>query len=395
MSPGARLARNLPVLYATRLLYQMHFLTAVLIPFFRDWGGLSLGEILLMNAWFFSWVSALEVPTGGVADRFGRKASILLGYAFGALGVAIYVSVPRFEVFLLAEFVVALGTALASGADEALVYDSLAATGRTAEAARVFAHAQSFRLAGLVIGPIGGSFLNQWLGLRATVACQVIPMALAAVVGLALTEPPRSERARTQVTWRQILREGAGHVWATPALRVLALDMIAVNAVSFLAIWLYQPLLEAAGVPVRWFGAVHVGLSSVQIVVLQTAGRLQSALGSRLRMLRLFPALAGAAYLGLALARSPWAVIPLILCVFGFGLSRAPLLSADLNRHIPSERRATALSAISMGSRLAITLGDCAAALGTRFSLHGTVLAAGAALLALAATSRVKQEHLV
>jgi MFS family permease len=394
MSEARLLARNLPVLYATRFLYQVHFLAAVLIPFFRDWGGLSLGEILLLNAWFFLWVSALEVPTGGVADRFGRKASVLLGYAFGALGVAIYVSVPRFPVFLLAELVVALGTALASGADEALIYDSLAATGRTSEAARVFAHAQSFRLAGLVVGPIGGSFLNQWLGLRATVACQVIPMALAAVVGLALREPPRTERGRSPVTWGEVLREGAGHVWASPALRVLALDMIAVNAISFLAIWLYQPVLEAAGVPVRWFGAVHVGLSSVQIVVLQVAGRLQSALGSRRRLLRLFPALAGAAYLGLALARSPVAVVPLLLCVFGFGLSRAPLLSADLNRHIPSERRATTLSAISMGSRLAITLGDSLAALGTRCSLHGTVAAAGLALLALAASSRVRDEHL-
>ncbi len=390
----ARLARNVPLVYATRLLYQTHFLAAVLIPFFRDWGGIDLGRILLLNAWFFFWVSAFEVPTGGVADRFGRKTSAAIGYALGALGVAIYVSMPRFEIFLLAEVVIALGTALTSGADEALVYDSLVACGRGGEASRVFAHAQSWRLGGIVIGALGGSLLNELVGLRATVACQVIPMAAAAIVGLALVEPPRSgERARAHVTWLQILREGVGHVRATPALRVLALDMIAVNALAFLGIWLYQPLLEAAGVPVRWFGSVHVGLSLVQIGLLQSAARLESALGSRRALLRLLPAVAGVAFVALGFARSPWAVIPLLLMVFGLGLSRAPLMSADLNRHIPSERRATALSAISMGSRLAIALADGAAALGTRFSLHGSVLVAGLALMALAATTRVKDVH--
>jgi hypothetical protein len=70
-----------------RLLFWTHFVSAIRVPFFRDWGGLDLGQILLLNAWFMFWNCVLEVPTGAVADRFGRRASLLLGLAVGALSI--------------------------------------------------------------------------------------------------------------------------------------------------------------------------------------------------------------------------------------------------------------------------------------------------------------------
>ena len=46
-----------------------------------------------------------------------------------------------------------------------------------------------------------------------------------------------------------LLREGLGLVLASRALRRIALDLVSVGALSFLVIWLYQPLLERAGIP--------------------------------------------------------------------------------------------------------------------------------------------------
>jgi hypothetical protein len=86
--------------------------------------------------------------------------------------------------------------------------------------------------------------------------------------------------------------------------------------------------------------------------------------------------------------RSPWAVVPLVIAVEGFGLARAPLMQAELNAEIPSERRATVLSGVSMLRTGAIVLANGAAGLGTRASLHATVLVAGAAMLALAVVFR-------
>lgn len=147
--PTSPFAANIPRLCVIRLLFWMHFMSAVIVPFFRDWGGIELSTILFLNGWFMAWNFLLEVPTGTIADRFSRKTSIVLGLALGAVAMAIYVSAPRLEVFLLAEVVGAFAYTLLSGADEALIYDSLEADGRTGDAERVFARIESFKLTGL------------------------------------------------------------------------------------------------------------------------------------------------------------------------------------------------------------------------------------------------------
>ena len=98
--------------------------------------------------------------------------------------------------------------------------------------------------------------------------------------------------------------------------------------------------------------------------------------------------------MGLGVAGSPWAVVPLIVLVGGFGLARATLFAAALNRHIPSERRATVLSTISMLRTLGIVVGNSLGALAVGLSLHGTALGAGLAILLGSALARTREEHL-
>jgi MFS family permease len=364
------------------------------VPFFRDWGGLELGEILLLNAWFMFWNTVLEVPTGVVADRFGRRVSLLLGLAIGALGTLIYVTAPRLEVFLVAEVAMALSYALISGADEALLYDSLLASGRESEALRWMARLESAQKLGIAVGALGGAALAQWLSLRAIVALQAVPVALSVVVALALVEAPTHERASGSHSLWRVAREGLGLVLGRPPLRRLALDFVSVGAVAFLVIWLYQPLLESAGVPIAGFGLVHVALSLGQVAVLQSAGRLELLFGSRRALLLACALLAGLGWLGLGVASSPAAVVALVVLVASFGLARGPLLGASFHRHIPSERRATAISGISMLRKLAIVCVNLVASQATRASLSGTALGIGAALLVLAFAARARPEHL-
>ena len=61
-------ANNIWKLYAVRLIFWMHFISAVLIPFYRDWGSISFTQIFFLNAWFMLCNFFLEVPTGTIAD---------------------------------------------------------------------------------------------------------------------------------------------------------------------------------------------------------------------------------------------------------------------------------------------------------------------------------------
>ena len=83
-------AFNLPKLFAIRLLFWMHFFAAVLVPFFTDWGGITLQQVFFLNAWFFLCSFLFEVPTGAVADFLGRKWSLALGSAVAVSGLLLY-----------------------------------------------------------------------------------------------------------------------------------------------------------------------------------------------------------------------------------------------------------------------------------------------------------------
>ena len=74
------------------------------------------------------WIFVLEIPTGVVADKYGRKTSIILGGLFSAISISIFGFINNYWAFFLAEFIGALGFALLSGADKALIYDSLIQT---------------------------------------------------------------------------------------------------------------------------------------------------------------------------------------------------------------------------------------------------------------------------
>ncbi len=87
--------------------------------------GLSLFEINLVNGIFMSARFLLEVPTGALADLYGRKRSVLWGTAISASGFLLYSRAGGFWSAVAAELTVALGGALVSGALGALVFDSL------------------------------------------------------------------------------------------------------------------------------------------------------------------------------------------------------------------------------------------------------------------------------
>jgi MFS family permease len=389
----ARFASNVPKLYVIHYCFWLHTISAVLIPFFRDWGGVPLERILLLNAWFMTWNFLLEVPTGTVADRFGRKVSLGLGCAAGAVAPLIYTVAPRIEMFLLGEVVFALAFTLNSGAHEALLYDSL---DDRAAAPRAFARLESWKLAGIVTGALVGSLLATSLGLRATVAAQAIPVTLGALVVATLREPPRQgPLGAPRPSYLETLRDGVRHFADDAALRPLAFDAVAIGALSFLVIWLYQPLLEAAGVGLAAFGSVHVALTLGQIVVLGNLGRLGALFGTRRGLLRGFAVIAGTSFLGLGLVREPAAaVVVLIVLAVSFGQARMPVLTSAMNLHIPSAHRATVLSVVSGLRKLAVVLANGAASFGVRYSVHATLLALGAGILAATALSRVREEHL-
>ncbi|MXY85436.1 MAG: MFS transporter, partial [Chloroflexi bacterium] len=79
MSRPERYARNIPIYYLFQFATGFLIWVPVWIIFLQDERGLSLTQVGLMEAVFWSCMMLFEVPTGAIADRFGRRTSLALG----------------------------------------------------------------------------------------------------------------------------------------------------------------------------------------------------------------------------------------------------------------------------------------------------------------------------
>jgi MFS family permease len=99
--------------------------------------GLSDAEISVLFALWSAVGIVAEVPSGALADRFGRRPSLAVGALVQAVGYASWVVFPGFLGFAVGFVAWGLGSALASGAQEALLHDGLASVGAAEHYARV------------------------------------------------------------------------------------------------------------------------------------------------------------------------------------------------------------------------------------------------------------------
>ncbi len=151
--------------------------------------GLSLTEIGLLEGIFHITSFGMEVPTGAVADIFGRKASRIAGRFFSLASAVMMIYSNSFLLFALAFVFSALSYNLESGAGDALVYDSLKYVGMENKYMRILgkqeAIFQATSILSLVIGGWIGSF-DYFLGYSITAAICVLNL----IFCFSFVEPP-------------------------------------------------------------------------------------------------------------------------------------------------------------------------------------------------------------
>ena len=100
----------------------------IIILFFQE-HGLSLTQIMTLQAIYSFSVALFEIPSGYIADLFGRKQKIILSTVFSFAGYLVFSFYSGFYAFAIAQILVGIGGSLMSGSDSALLYDTLLETG--------------------------------------------------------------------------------------------------------------------------------------------------------------------------------------------------------------------------------------------------------------------------
>lgn len=134
--------RNIRLFIAFRVFFNSRFYYPVFTILFLDFG-LTLEQFALLNAVWAATIVLFEVPSGAMADIFGRRNLLVVTGVLMIFEIGLLCFVPRgntnllFMVFLFNRILSGTAEAAASGADEAIAYDTLIKEGNADDWPRV------------------------------------------------------------------------------------------------------------------------------------------------------------------------------------------------------------------------------------------------------------------
>lgn len=345
--------------------------------------GLTLAQVALMEAVFQGVIVLAEMPTGAVADRWGRKTSMLLGGIGAPFGIIIFGLADSFGLLLLSYAIWAVSFTMFSGADSAFVYDSLASVKKEGEFSRVMGKGRAVAMGAAVVGALIGAPIAALTDLTTPIFVGAAMSVLAVMVVLTFREPARHED-HVQLKYFQIIREALRYAKSHTQVRTMMVlhAVLAIAALSgFIMI---QPYLSEHDVPTAQFGIFVVATHGAAALGSLSAHRLAGRLGEGVTFGLLTGALGGG---WLVLAGVDSLLVFPAFCLLYFANSAfVPLSTGYVSRHSPQHLRATLISVTSMGASLAVVVSQPAIGYtADATSLQGAFALVGAVVLLLGA----------
>lgn len=358
-----KLNKNIVVYPWFKFFFSMLIIGPILVPFML-WKGLSYAEIMLLQSISAIAVFIFEVPTGAIADKVSRKLSLVLSSFFCILGLLFYILFKSFFLFAVAELLFGIGVTLSSGADSAILYESLVKVDRKKEYQNHEGHAASICFMGQAVGGIISSFLysyNYFLPFWIS----IFNLFVAIIFSLEFTETPRNKSEHKYLI----------HVFksikisiTTPRILWTILFAGLMGFAFRTTFWLYQPYFDLVGIQVKWFGLIFAyfniiaAFSSKYLVKKFYEARPRKILLSLILIV-------GFSYLVPLLFLSPFMIIALGSQQIVRGLY-SPTLRFYINHQIQDEYRATVISLVSLSASLCFAI--FSPLVGLALDYHGT-----------------------
>lgn len=351
-----------------RVLFNSRFYYPVLAVLFLDLG-MSATEYTFLN---FAWamaIVAVDLPAGVLADRIGRRPLVIAAAASMVVEMILLCIAPLHGGATL--FLCCLGNrilsgaaeGMANGADEALVFDSLAERGREKEWPLVLDQVLRWQSLGFVfamlvggavydpglVNRVFGTHLLQGTTLRFPVYLTLLSAVATLFVAIGMGEPDWRKASANPLGFERNARSVLSHLLAagcwilrTPlALFVIAAGL-AVDSVARLFLTFSSSYYRLIQLPAASYGVIGAALGGLGLVVSPVARRMVA----RYSPAENLACLAAVLLAGLVGVAARWPVVgvvftvPIMMAISAVGYQ----VSYYLNAAVDSHRRATVLS---------------------------------------------------
>jgi len=324
----------------------------------------------VLNAVWAATIVLCEVPSGALADTIGRRNLLVFAGLLMVVEIALWAFVPRdnlqllFWIFVVNRILSGIAEAAASGADEALAYDSLKQEGDINDWGLVLEKQIQLQSIGFVVAmTLGGALydptlmqkvtdalgmgivITQEKTLRIPIYLTLVTAILTLMTTLRMKEPSthQSTEVSGSVTnaFRLVLQAGRW-IFQTPFVLCVILAGLLFDSVIRMLLTMASQYYRLIEIPEAMFGILGSGLALFGFVIPKIARRL-SIYRSPTFNLMIVATVTLSGLVGMCFFWPIWGLLPALLlfgCMYFIGF----FISHYLNRATASEQRATVLS---------------------------------------------------
>lgn len=336
--------RNSTLFILAHFCQALWFIIPIWIVYYR--GYVTTSQIAFIAGWSYFVQLIMELPTGAFADMVGKKWSILLSYLLTAIGMFIIPFANTFAHFIFIETLVGIGSALFSGAQEALLYDSLKQDGKESDFTKVMTKDGFWYQIALMISTALGGVMYSYGHLIPFVAS-----AVSAMLGMAFAcffVEPKIDTEK--FSWHNYIKQiglGVHEIKKNSETLLLSSYYIVVGSLTWVCQTFFNSyLLVDLGFGDQTRGYISAGLRLFNIVVLMRLIKNKKIFNHKNTFI-FFPVLMLMAMLPGIFLKGVWG-IPTVAGVMMASTARWILLAKYTNEVYDSKYRATAISTLSM-----------------------------------------------
>ncbi len=266
---------------------QQYFEPFLILAFLEK--GLSFFIIGLLIAWRELIINLMEIPSGAIADLFGRRRSMIFAFVAYIISFLTFALAENLLLLFSAMTLFAVGDSFRSGTHKSLIFNWLRLNNREHERLRIYGYTRSWSKFGSAVSVLfGGIFVFLTQNYTAIFYFSAIPYALNIINFLgypaAIDTLPEKRRSVREV-WHHI-REVFTEAFSNTPLRSLLLEGMGYEGTFRAAKDYLQPVLKTAALGLAILSPTLAGLSDVQQAAILVGGvyfilHFLSALASR------------------------------------------------------------------------------------------------------------------
>ena len=253
---------NIIKLYILRALLWFMISMPIIVVFFQL-NNLTLTQVFILQAIYSFTIGITEIPSGYFADYFGRKKSLIISTFCMFLGYLIFSNYSGFEIYIIAQILIAIGGSLMSGADSAIMYDTLIQIDKKDEYTKVEGRTYAIGNFSESIAALITSIILVSYPLLLPIQIQTFIIFLTIPICMTLVEPKINKDDHINKSINILTKSIKIALINNSKLRWYILFSASMGIASLSAAWLAQPFFQILNIPLVDFGILWASLNLI------------------------------------------------------------------------------------------------------------------------------------